>query len=168
MSTHRLHHQIHIQATPDIVWDQVIDVDIAAFDHPRYFVLLDIPKPLRAEVQQRGVGGRRVAHFAGGHRFSQLITAWEPNRHYAFTFSASPGFRVAYLLDLASGPFRMAGGSYVIEREGGGVRLTLTSDYELHGLVGRLLFPPVRLTLELFQRYLLRGIKANSERMMGR
>jgi hypothetical protein len=76
--------------------------------------MLGIPKPLRAEIVESGVGGARIAYFANGRRFSQIITTWQPYEQYAFTFQADPGFRVAYLLDLSAGPFQMKSGSYQI------------------------------------------------------
>ena len=148
----------------EAVWQHVTEVDITSFQHPTYFSLLDIPKPLRAEIVEYGVGGARVAHFSNGRRFSQIITKWQPNEHFAFTFRADPGFRAAYLLDLSNGPFSMTSGAYQITAKQGMVHLTLSSLYTLRGASGLALYVPVRLTLELFQRYLLKGIKANAER----
>ena len=161
---HRVEHVTEVQAPADIVWRHVTEVDIASFRHPAYFKLLGIPKPLRAEVTQPGVGGRRVAFFDNGRTFTQKITAWQPNSQYNFTFQADPGFRVGYLLDLSAGPFQMKSGAYRIVPGEGGVQLTLASQYELRGFWGWCLSIPVRLVLDLFQRYLLRGIKANAER----
>jgi hypothetical protein len=153
-----------IAARPEAVWREVTDVDIASFRHPPYLAALGIPKPLRAEVVRSGVGGARVAYFSNGLRFSQEITAWEPCAHYAFTFKPDPGFRVAYLLDLADGPFRMVSGAYRLAPVEGGTVLSLSSDYELRGLAGALLGVPVRLVLRLFQAYLLRGLGQNAVR----
>jgi hypothetical protein len=157
-------HSIQIQASPESVWHHITEVDIASFKHPTYFSMLDIPKPLRAEIVESGVGGARIAYFANGRRFSQIITAWQPYEQYAFKFQADPGFRVAYLFDLSAGPFQMKSGSYQITPHQDGLLLTLSSQYILYGLIGMFLRIPVRLVLELFQRYLLKGIKANAER----
>lgn len=161
---HTIEHSTQINASAETVWQHITEVDIASFRHPAYFSLLGIPKPLRAEVVKPGVGGARTAFFSNHLRFSQEITAWQPHERYAFTFRADPGFRVAYLLDLSDGPFRMKAGAYRIEPGQGGVHLSLSSQYELYGIVGLCLRVPVRLVLALFQRYLLRGIKANAER----
>jgi hypothetical protein len=142
----------------------VTEVDIAAFRHPPYLALLGIPKPLRAEVVAPGVGGARTAFFSDGRRFTQEITEWRPYERYAFTFQADPGFRVAWFLDLSDGPFRMSSGAYRLVSVPDGVRLSLSSRYELRGLAGAGLCVPVWLVMALFQRYLLRGIKANAER----
>ena len=67
-------HSIQIQASPEAVWHHITEVDIASFKHPAYFSVLGIPKPLRAEIVESGVGGARIAYFAKGRRFSQVIT----------------------------------------------------------------------------------------------
>jgi hypothetical protein len=161
---HTIEHSIHINAPAETVWRHITEVDIAAFHHPAYLAWLDIPKPLRAEITATGVGGVRTAYFANGLRFTQQITAWQPCAHYAFTFRPDPGFRVAYLLDLSDSPFQMKSGAYHLAPAHHGVNLTLMSWYELRGFFGACLSLPVRLVLSLFQRYLLRGIKANAER----
>ena len=159
-----IEHATNINAPAETVWQHITEVDIAAFRHPAYFSLLGIPKPLRAEIAEPGVGGTRTAFFSKQRRFSQQITAWQPHERYAFTFRADPGFRVAYLLDLSDGPFQMKTGAYHIVSGEGGVRLSLSSQYELYGWMGACLYLPVKFVLALFQRYLLRGIKANAER----
>ena len=161
---HTITHTTHINATPQTVWQHITEVDITSFHHPAYFSLLGIPKPLRAEIVKPGLGGTRISYFSNKRRFSQHITAWQPPAHYAFTFQADPGFRVAYLLDLADGPFQMKAGAYHITPNPAGVHLALSSQYALHGISGACLYPPVRTVLDLFQRYLLKGIKANAER----
>lgn len=161
---HTIEHSLWINASAQAVWQHITAVDIASFRHPMYFSLLGIPKPLRAEVVEPGVGGARTAFFSNGLHFSQEIMDWQPYERYAFTFRADPGFRVAYLLDLSDGPFRMKAGTYRITPGQGGVHLFLSSQYELYGMAGVCLRVPVRLVLALFQRYLLRGIKVNAER----
>jgi hypothetical protein len=161
---HRIESSTDVHASADAIWGEITEVDIASFQHPTYLRLLDIPKPLRAEIVATGVGGSRVATFGNGRRFSQRITEWQPHERYAFTFEPDPGFRVAYVLDLSRGPFRLCSGAYRIETSPSGTRLSLASEYELEGTAGALLRWPTRGVLSLFQRYLLQGIKANAER----
>jgi hypothetical protein len=163
MAIFTIERSIEIQATAETVWLHVVDVDIASFDHPAYFSVLGIPKPLRAEMVKPGLHQKRMAYFSGGRTFSQVITAWVPNERCDFSFEANPGFRVVYLLDLHSGPFQMKSASYKIRAGQGGVRLSLSNDYVLNGIFGMGLDGPVRVVLSLFQRYLLSGIKANAE-----
>ena len=164
MSVTIIESSIHINAAPESVWHHITEVDITSFRHPTIFWLLGIPKPLRAEVSKPGVGGTRTSFFSNGLCFSQTITEWQPHERYAFTFRADPGFYVAYVLNLADGPFQMKAGVYQIAPDQAGLRLSLSSQYVLYGIVGMLLGVPVRLILTLFQKYLLQGIKANAER----
>src|SRR5262245_1152775 len=161
---YRIEHSVDIAASAPCVWREVTQVDIASFRHPAYLSVLGIPKPLRAEVMQPGVGGSRTAFFSNGQRFCQEITEWQPCERYAFTFNPDPGFRVAYCLDLADGPFRILAGAYQLRQVEKRTRLCLASEYELRGAMGACLRWPVRLVLHLFQSYLLRGIRTNSER----
>lgn len=161
---HSIEHSVDVAAKAESIWQEVTQVDIASFRHPAYLAILGIPKPLRAEVVRPGVGGARIAYFLNGLRFTQEITEWQPPRRYGFTFKPDPGFRVAYCLDLSDGPFRMVAGAYRLSPTEVGTRLTLSSQYELRGVLGASLRLPVRLILDLFQTYLLRGIQANSER----
>jgi hypothetical protein len=161
---HTIERSVQVGASAESVWREVTQVDVASFRHPVYLSTLGIPKPLRAEVLQAGVGGARIALFENNLRFSQHITEWQPGERYAFTFQADPGFRVGYLLDLANGPFRMIAGAYRIVRVDGGVTLSLSSEYELRGMVGALLRLPASVVLHFFQSSLLRGIAANAER----
>lgn len=156
-------HVARVRAPAAVVWTHVTEVDIAAIPKTWWMTVLGVPHPLRAEIASAGVGGCRTAHFAGGYRFTQEITAWSPPEEYAFTFRADEGFRVGHVLDLATGPFRMLSGRYLISTLDGHVLLTLTSRYALHGLAGRLLRLPVYLTMCAFQRYLLRGIRLTAE-----
>jgi hypothetical protein len=152
-----------IGAAAETVWRHVVEVDIASFNHPAYFSVLGIPKPLRAEMVRPGLGEERMAYFSGGRTFSQVITAWVPNERCDFSFEANPGFRVVYVLDLHSGPFQMKSASYRIRPGQEGVWLSLSNEYVLRGLFGLAIYVPVRVVLSLFQRYLLNGIKANAE-----
>jgi hypothetical protein len=161
---HSIEHSVHVTASVEAVWQQITQVDIASFRHPAYLAMLGIPKPLRAEVLRPGVGGVRIAFFSNNRRFFQEITQWQPPERYAFSFKADPGFRVAYCLDLSDGPFRMVAGSYRLRRTGLGTHLTLSSQYELYGVLGACLGIPVRLVLHRFQIYLLHGLKRNAER----
>ena len=164
----RIEHSTVALASPKEVWREVTLVDITGVGHPKYLSLLGIPQPLRAEVVQPGVGGARIAYFSNGLRFSQEITAWDPPIYYAFTFKPDPGFRVGYFLDLSDGPFLMKAGAYRMTPAGEGTRISLSSDYELNGIMGLLLRVPVRIVLHLFQSHLLKGIRANAERRAGK
>lgn len=152
-----------IPADVDQVWQQIVDVDIATVRQPSYFRLAGIPHPLRAEVESEGIGGRRVAYFENGKRFLQVITGWEPPRHYSFQFNPEPGFRVLYVFDLSDGPVQIPTGEYFVAEGPTGISVTLGTQYS----VDRRFFflvPPVLGFLKLFQRYLLSSISGNVRR----
>ena len=157
-------HRQYIQAVDDVVWKHITEVNIADFPHRSWLSVLGIPKPLHAEIVHGGVGGKRVAYFGNGKRFTQDITVWEPPKEYSFRFHAESGFRVGYILDISNGPFCMHSGQYIITPSQNGVCLELQSIYELHGLWGLLLQLPVYMVLAGFQKYLLQGIKNNAEK----
>lgn len=163
---HVIESAVFVRAPAERLWLAVTQVDIASFRHPIYLRALGVPKPLNASIEAPGVGGARVAHFSNGLRFTQEITEWTPCESYAFTFCADPGFRVGWVLDLGDGPVRLRSGAYRLRARDGGIDLTLTTRYSLSGLSGAILRLPVALTLYLFQRYLLSGIRRSAERRL--
>lgn len=155
---------VEIAAPARFVWKEVTEVDIASFQHPLSMRLLGVPKPLRAKVISEGVGGARVAYFSNGLRFTQQISEWIPDVRYAFSFNADAGFKVGWLLDLSTGPFRLQSGAYQLTGGDIHTRLTLETQYTVSGIFGWALRLPVALVLFIFQRYLLAGIRKNAER----
>ena len=154
-----------VAAPLETVWDQIINVDIHSFTHPRYFSWLGIPNPLRAEVINSGVGGQRIAYFDTGKRFIQRITVWRPPLEYAFSFNPEKGFKVAYLFDLSDGIVQIPTGSYLLtETSGGtaGTTIRLGTEYSIDQRFELVLRVPVKLALRGFQRFLLSAISKNS------
>ncbi|MFA7266904.1 MAG: hypothetical protein WC054_11380 [Candidatus Nanopelagicales bacterium] len=148
-----------------VVWDQIINVDIHSFTHPRYFSWLGIPNPLRAEVISSGVGGQRIAYFDNGKRFIQRITVWRPPLEYAFSFNPEKGFKVAFFFDLSDGVVQIPTGSYLLTESAdapGGTTIRLGTQYSIDHRFERVLRIPVKLALRGFQRFLLTAIAKNS------
>jgi hypothetical protein len=161
--TRTISSQINIRGDRQTVWNKITNVQIEEFSHPTIFQLLDIPKPLRAEIIADGVGGRRVAYFDNQKRFVQEILIWNPLTEYSFSFNPERGFRVAYFFDLAEGVFQIPTGSYYLS-ENGQVTLALQTTYSIHKYLFVLLYIPVTMVLKIFQRFLLTSIKKNSEK----
>lgn len=145
------------------VWQQITNVDIHDFEHPRYFRFLGIPNPLRAEVIDSGIGGQRIAYFDTGKRFVQRISVWNPPRDYAFSFNPEKGFKVAFFFDISDGIVQIATGSYRVEDAGEITRIRLGTEYSIDRRVDPLLALPVRVVLRGFQRFLLAAIVRNSQ-----
>jgi hypothetical protein len=154
---------IDINGRPEKIWDNITNVKIEQYSDPIIFKLLDIPKPLRAEIISTGKGGRRIAYFDSGKRFIQDIIEWQPLTEYSFAFNPEKGFRVCYLFELSEGVFRIPSGAYYLSNNGKTTTLKLTTTYSIDRRLYLIFNLPVRLILKLFQRYLLTSIKKNSE-----
>ena len=155
---------ILIRAPVSVIWREITNVDLRQVSHPLIFKILGVPKPLRAEIEAEGVGGKRIAFFDNGKSFLQEIVDWAPNKSYGFVFSPEPGFRAGHIFDLSKGPFRILSGYYSLEAVPNGISLILQSSYSVGGRMRFLLAKPIRLVLVAFQRFLLKSIKRNCER----
>ncbi len=155
--------QIEISGNPEIIWDNITNVRIEKFSDPIIFKILDIPKPLRAEIVSEGKGGKRIAYFDSGKRFMQEILVWKPLIEYSFSFNPEKGFRVCYFFELSEGVFRIPSGAYFLNIEGQITTLKLSTTYSIDKRLYLLFNIPVRIILKAFQRYLLVSIKKNSE-----
>jgi hypothetical protein len=155
--------EVLINSSIETVWDRITTVDIDRFRFPWYFRILNIPKPVKAEVTKAGVGGNRIAYFDNGKKFIQTIASWELNQSYSFTFSPEDGFRAGYFFDLFNGVFKIQKGSYFITCSGNNLMLELRSDYSIRKNRNWILNKPVYWVLAVFQKYLLHTIKMNCE-----
>jgi hypothetical protein len=158
-----IYSDIRINGQPEKIWENITNVKIEQFSDPLIFRLLDIPKPLRAEVISEGEGGKRVAYFNTGKRFLQEILVWKPLIEYSFSFNPEKGFTVCYFFELSEGVFRIPSGSYFLTSEKSSTNLKLMTTYSIDKRFYFIFNYPVRLILKLFQRYLLTSIKKNSQ-----
>jgi hypothetical protein len=161
--TKSIHSDIDIHAQPVRIWDNITNVKIEHFSDPLLFKILNIPKPLKAEIISSGEGGSRIAYFDTGKRFMQKILIWEPLKEYSFSFNPEKGFRVCYFFELSAGVFRIPGGAYFLMNNTHATNLKLVTTYSIDRRLYFFLNLPVRLILKIFQRYLLTSIKKNSE-----
>lgn len=152
-----------IHRSAETVWDKITHVEIEHFQFPWYFRMLNIPKPIRAEITQEGVGGNRIAYFDNGKKFFQGISSWEKYKTYSFTFNPEDGFKAGYVFNIFNGVFKIVRGTYVLTPTDNGVKITLKTDYSIQRNVYWLLNWPILLILTIFQKYLLNTIKVNSE-----
>jgi hypothetical protein len=154
---------IDIIGRPEIIWDNITNVKIEQFSDPTIFKLLDIPKPLKAEVISEGQGGKRIAYFDTGKKFIQEILVWKPLKEYSFSFNPEKGFKVLYFFELSEGVFQIPTGAYYLTTIGHTTTLKLTTTYSIDKRLYFLFNIPVILILKSFQLYLLTSIKKNSE-----
>ena len=158
-----IHSDIDINGQPEKIWDNITNVKIEQFSDPFFFKLLNIPKPLKAEIILEGEGGSRIAYFDTGKRFMQKILVWKPFKEYSFSFNPEKGFKVCYFFELSEGVFRIPSGGYFLTTNSNVTNLKLVTTYSIDRRFFFLFNLPVRLILKIFQRYLLTSIKKNSE-----
>jgi hypothetical protein len=158
---------IEISASSKVIWDNITNVRIEQFPDLFIFKILDIPKPIKAEVVSEGKGGRRIAYFNTGKRFMQEIIDWVPFDRYSFSFNPELGFRVCYFFELSEGIFRIPFGEYSILNQGQKTFLKLNTTYSIDRRFYLFLQFPVWFILKIFQRYLLTSIKNISQRNEG-
>jgi hypothetical protein len=154
---------IDIIGRPEVIWDNITNVKIEQFSDPTIFKLLDIPKPLKAEIISEGQGGKRIAYFDTGKKFIQEILVWKPLTEYSFSFNPEKGFKVLYFFELSEGVFQIPTGAYYLTTTGQNTTLKLTTTYSIDKRLYFLFNIPARIILKAFQRYLLTSIKKNSE-----
>lgn len=155
--------QIEIKRVPKAIWKNITDVQIEQFSDPLLFRLLDIPKPLSAEITTMGKGGKRIAYFNSGKKFIQEILTWKPYEAYSFTFNPEKGFRVGYIFDLSDGIFQLKQGDYKLITKKELTTLQLNTTYSVDRKFHWLLAWPIKIVLRIFQNYLLKSIKENAE-----
>jgi hypothetical protein len=154
---------VQIKSKAESVWENITNVQLEQFSDPWYFKLLNIPKPLKAEVTRNGVGGSRIAFFNNGKKFIQTIDTWEELKEYSFSFNPEKNFVVGFFFDLSDGIFKILTGSYYLRITTNGISLELKTTYSISRNANWILSGPIRIVLYVFQEYLLKSIKKNSE-----
>lgn len=127
-----------VDAPGGVLFRHVVRVPAIRREETRFspFHAIGIPRPLEATIDREGTGALRVARFAGGLRFEERVTEWEPPRRLAFTIGVVPASILPGVLDehvrVGSREFDVVWGGFTIEPLGGGrSRLVLTSRHRL-------------------------------------
>jgi hypothetical protein len=83
---------IDVDARPDAVWRQIVDVPtITEAEHRFSWVhAIGFPRPVAARSFGRGVGSVRHATFEGGVLFVETIDTWQPDEVLSFSIAAQP------------------------------------------------------------------------------
>lgn len=128
--------RIHIDASPETVWNGLIDIRAIRDAEQRWNFSHDvvgIPRPKDARLEGTGVGAVRHLVWARDVRFEEHITAWRPGRELAWTFHLGPEAQTRMLddhLKVDSAYLRLEEGRYRIEPTAdGGSDLVLTTRY---------------------------------------
>ena len=120
---------IHIQAAPERVWQHLnFPTGIQPGELKDGFAYrIGVPYPIEARTLQPGVGGRRQLVWQRGVRFEETITAWQQNRHIAWTYHFTPASFPPGSLDdhivIGGRYFGLEDTAYTLTPEAGGTRL---------------------------------------------
>ncbi|MEM7028674.1 MAG: hypothetical protein AAF629_03695 [Chloroflexota bacterium] len=84
-----VHTQIEVEASPEVVWQQITRVAPIATDEHRfsYFHWVGLPRPMYATLTHDGVGGLRRGQWENGLAFTEEIIDWERHRSYRMRMS---------------------------------------------------------------------------------
>jgi uncharacterized protein YndB with AHSA1/START domain len=128
---------VDIDAPPEAVWRNVVRVPRIRDEEQTkgLFQRAGIPRPLEATLSADGVGGLREATFAGGIRFHERVTEWDPERRLGFTITADADSIPYEVLDahvrVGGEYFDVVFGRFTLEPRGRGTRLVLSSQHHL-------------------------------------
>jgi uncharacterized protein YndB with AHSA1/START domain len=122
---------IHISAPPETVWRQInFPLDIRPEELAGGIAYrIGVPYPIEARTVEGRVGGKRALLWQRGVSFEEEITAWEPNRHIAWTYKFGPDSFPPGSLDdhivIGGRYFDLETTSYTLQPEQGGTRLSI-------------------------------------------
>ncbi|HEY6902293.1 MAG TPA: hypothetical protein VI233_16670 [Puia sp.] len=127
-----------IQAPAERIWANVVRVRTIApeEDHGRLTKWMGFPRPIRAELDFTGVGGRRQAIFSKGLVFEEIVNDYAERERMRFSIKADPSKVPPTALDehivIGGAYFDVLDGTYRLEPLRAGVyRLHLYSHFVL-------------------------------------
>jgi len=120
-STYEIENQIEINATPEVVWAHLGNVDkIEKHEIPFSITsLIGIPSPISAQMSGLSVGSVRTSKWEDGVIFKEVITEWLVGERMAYNFDIDPDAIPDHALDkhvkLGGEYFSPISGKYEIE-----------------------------------------------------
>lgn len=124
-----------VEAKAALVFDRLAEVETIGDGEyqPGLWNRLGVPRPIRASVDRKALGGHRKGEFTRGLEFQEVITAYEAPRRMTFDIAVDPRALAPNSTErhaLEGGYFRFVDATYVVEPAGPGrVRLHLSSRY---------------------------------------
>jgi hypothetical protein len=128
---------VHIDASPDIVWQQVVNATgIRTEEVPDCFVyLIGLPKPVAGTTLDTPDGRIRRSQWHKGVQFDEVITTWEPSRRLAWRYRFGPDSFPPHALDdhvrIGGRYFGMEDTDFEFRPSHGGTDLTVTLRYRV-------------------------------------
>jgi len=164
--------EVVISAPADKIWNNIVEVNtIQATEYtPGFFNEIGIPRPLRATVDEKRIGGQRVGDFEGGLRFVETITNYEPGHVVSFDIRVDPKSIGPNVFDqhvLNGNYFTFVNARYEIKSvTNGKVSLKLSSSYQLTSKINLYGKFWGDIILKDFQDRLLQVVKKRSEQQI--
>lgn len=123
--TYQVENSIIIQASPEVVWSQLANVNAIDESELSFSLthLIGVPRPIEASMNANGVGAVRTSKWAKGVEFKEVITDWVPNHRMAYDFDIDPDA----IPDDALDKHVKLGGEYFSPIKG---EYLITKDYE--------------------------------------
>lgn len=156
---------IMIEASPEVVWEQIIRVP-AIQPHERrltVFQFLGIPQPVEATMDIDS--SLRRSTYENGMAFNEVVHVWEPGQTLSFGIDLDPTIAQPMPFNkIDGGMFALIDGTYRIEPLGAGrVRLHLISTHRLSTSFNAYGGLWTDFILADLQRYILEIIKRRAE-----
>ncbi len=127
--------EITIQASPAVIWDEIVRVPQIQPDERRltFFQLLGVPQPIAATMDFDGIGGLRHSTYENGMAFNEFVLDWQPLEKLHFTIEVDPSAPLPAPFSEINGLyFEMIDGWYELEPLPlGGTVLRLSSTHRL-------------------------------------
>jgi hypothetical protein len=133
----KIESEVIISATPQAVWENIVEVKtIQESEYTAgFFNKIGIPRPLRATVDKKDLGGQRIGNFEGGLRFVETIRQYEPLKTISFDILVDPTSVRPTVFDqhvLNGNYFTFVDATYeLMDLPNGHVKLKLSSSYQL-------------------------------------
>ena len=136
-ATFKIESDVIISAKPGTIWNNIVEVKTIQENeyNSGFFNDIGIPRPIRATVDRKEIGGQRIGSFEGGLKFVETITQYEPKKIVSFDITVDPKSVRPNVFDqhvLNGNYFTFVDATYELTPlSNGQVNLKLSSNYQL-------------------------------------
>ena len=163
---------IDINSSKEKIWNNVTKVSEISLqeDHGRITKFLQIPRPIKAELDFEGVGAQRKAIFAGGLVFDEKVLKYEHQQFMNFSIKANtfeiPSTTFDEHILIGGEFFDVLQGTYRLEKiDDSKFRLHLVSEFKMNTTFNFYASIWGRWIMKDIQENILEVIKTRSEKM---
>jgi hypothetical protein len=165
----RVHTQIDIAASPEVVWRNITSLRPIGPDEQRFafFHLVGLPRPIEARMACEQIDCIRRGQWEDGLAFNGIITDIEQGKRYWVRLEADTSLvtsSIAPLAGVGGKTFGMVDDGYELEPlDNGSVRLHLSSTYRIRSGINAYAGLWLDVLMRDIQRYILAVEKARCE-----